>query len=63
MSTETSTEPKPLAANEGIKTASNFLRGNLREDMQDVSTGAISDDNSQLTKFHGLYLQDDRGFG
>jgi sulfite reductase (NADPH) hemoprotein beta-component len=60
MSTETSTEPKPLAANEGIKTASNFLRGNLREDMQDVSTGAISDDNSQLTKFHGLYLQDDR---
>ena len=60
MSTETSKEPKPLAANEGIKTASNFLRGNLREDMQDASTGAISDDNGQLTKFHGLYLQDDR---
>lgn len=60
MSTDTSNEPKPLAANEGIKTASNFLRGNLREDMQDASTGAISDDNSQLTKFHGLYLQDDR---
>ena len=60
MSTETSNGPKPLAANEGIKTASNFLRGNLREDMQDASTGAISDDNSQLTKFHGLYLQDDR---
>ena len=60
MSTENSNEPKPLAANEGIKTASNFLRGNLREDMQDASTGAISDDNGQLTKFHGLYLQDDR---
>ena len=60
MSTETSNGSKPLAANEGIKTASNFLRGNLREDMQDASTGAISDDNGQLTKFHGLYLQDDR---
>jgi sulfite reductase (NADPH) hemoprotein beta-component len=28
--------------------------------MADTSTGAISEPNSQLTKFHGLYLQDDR---
>jgi sulfite reductase (NADPH) hemoprotein beta-component len=28
--------------------------------MADTSTGAISESNSQLTKFHGLYLQDDR---
>jgi sulfite reductase (NADPH) hemoprotein beta-component len=28
--------------------------------MADASTGAISETNSQLTKFHGLYLQDDR---
>lgn len=52
--------PKPLAANEGIKTASNFLRGTIAADLVDSSTGAISDDNQQLTKFHGLYLQDDR---
>lgn len=59
MSTET--QPvKALSANEGIKASSNFLRGNLIEDLKDTSTGAISDDNSQLTKFHGLYLQDDR---
>jgi len=55
-----SSAPKPLAANETIKAASNLLRGTLVADLQDTSTGAISDDNGQLTKFHGLYLQDDR---
>ena len=51
---------KPLAANEGIKAASHHLRGNLAAEMADTSTGAITDDSGQLTKFHGLYLQDDR---
>ena len=55
-----SSASKPLAANETIKAASNLLRGTLVADLQDTSTGAISDDNGQLTKFHGLYLQDDR---
>lgn len=53
-------ENKPLAANEGIKSASHLLRGTIAQEMADTSTGAISDDNGQLTKFHGLYLQDDR---
>ncbi len=52
--------PKPLAANEGIKSASHHLRGTIAQDLADTSTGAISEPNSQLTKFHGLYLQDDR---
>ncbi|MEI6861700.1 MAG: sulfite reductase, partial [Verrucomicrobiota bacterium] len=63
MSTETAATPavpKPLVANEGIKSASNFLRGTIAEQLLDTSTGAISEDNGQLTKFHGLYLQDDR---
>ena len=51
---------KPPSANEGIKAGSNFLRGTVAEDLADESTGAISEPNSQLTKFHGLYLQDDR---
>lgn len=51
---------KPLAANEGIKSASNFLRGTIAEELLDESTGAINADNQQLTKFHGLYMQDDR---
>jgi sulfite reductase (NADPH) hemoprotein beta-component len=54
------TAPKPLAANETIKAASHLLRGTIAQDLADTSTGAISDDNGQLTKFHGLYLQDDR---
>ncbi len=59
MSSET-TAPKALAANENIKAASHLLRGTIAQDLADTSTGAISEDNGQLTKFHGLYLQDDR---
>ncbi len=51
---------KPLNANEGIKAESHLLRGTIAEQMADASTGAISEANGQLTKFHGLYLQDDR---
>jgi sulfite reductase (NADPH) hemoprotein beta-component len=51
---------KPLNANEGIKAESHLLRGTIAQDLADTSTGAISEANGQLTKFHGLYLQDDR---
>ncbi|MEO8352197.1 MAG: NADPH-dependent assimilatory sulfite reductase hemoprotein subunit [Chthoniobacteraceae bacterium] len=51
---------KSLAANEGIKLASHHLRGTIAEDLADSSTGTISETNNQLTKFHGLYMQDDR---
>lgn len=60
MSSEPVATTKPLSANEGIKSASNFLRGTIAQELLDTSTGAISEDNGQLTKFHGLYLQDDR---
>jgi sulfite reductase (NADPH) hemoprotein beta-component len=46
--------------NEIIKENSRLLRGTIAEGLADVSTGAISEDDSQLTKFHGTYLQDDR---
>ncbi len=58
-----SSEPaaaKPLNPNEGIKAESHLLRGTIAQDLADTSTGAISEANGQLTKFHGLYLQDDR---
>ncbi len=51
---------KPLAANEIIKSASHHLRGSIAKELADTSTGAISEDSSQLTKFHGIYMQDDR---
>ena len=59
MSSE-SPASKPLNPNEGIKAESHLLRGSIAQDLADASTGAISEANSQLTKFHGLYLQDDR---
>lgn len=51
---------KKLAANEGIKTRSNYLRGTIAEGLADLSTGSLSEDDQQLLKFHGSYQQDDR---
>jgi sulfite reductase (NADPH) hemoprotein beta-component len=58
--TNDSAAPKPLAANEGIKTASRHLRGNLAAEFADTSTPVVSADSEQLIKFHGTYQQDDR---
>ncbi len=49
-----------LSRNEHIKQASRYLRGTLAEGLRDDSTGAIVEDDQQLVKFHGMYLQDDR---
>src|SRR6267378_6818091 len=49
-----------LSRNEHIKDASNYLRGTLAEGLTDEITGAIVEDDQQLVKFHGMYLQDDR---
>ncbi len=45
---------------EGIKAASNYLRGTLQESLLDGATGSICEDDTQLSKFHGIYQQDDR---
>ena len=49
-----------LSRNERIKEASDYLRGTLAEGLTDEITGAIVEDDQQLVKFHGMYLQDDR---
>ncbi|WP_147080820.1 NADPH-dependent assimilatory sulfite reductase hemoprotein subunit [Methylobacterium haplocladii] len=49
-----------LAHNEHLKIGSRFLRGGLAEGLLKHATGAISDDDGQLVKFHGMYMQDDR---
>jgi sulfite reductase (NADPH) hemoprotein beta-component len=49
-----------LSRNERIKEASNYLRGTLAEGLRQEITGAITEDDAQLVKFHGMYLQDDR---
>ena len=54
------TEAVKLHKNEGIKEASHYLRGTLAEALADPLTGDVGADDAQLTKFHGIYLQDDR---
>jgi sulfite reductase (NADPH) hemoprotein beta-component len=54
------TDTPKLAHNETIKTQSRFLRGTLAEGLAEIASGAISEDDQQLIKFHGIYLQDDR---
>lgn len=48
----------PLA--ERVKRESRYLRGNLKESLADPVTGALRDEDTHLSKFHGLYQQDDR---
>jgi len=52
------TEKLPEA--ELIKQQSNYLRGTILEGLADRATGALSEDDTKLTKFHGTYQQDDR---
>ena len=49
-----------LSKNEAIKEGSRGLRGTLAQGLAQAETGAVSEDDAQLTKFHGVYLQDDR---
>ncbi|MCH6258216.1 NADPH-dependent assimilatory sulfite reductase hemoprotein subunit [Puniceicoccaceae bacterium K14] len=53
-------EQKKLHKNESIKVNSVNLRGTLSEELNDNSTGSICADSAQLSKFHGMYMQDDR---
>lgn len=48
------------SAVEEIKSRSRFLRGTLTESLDDQLTGSLRPDDTQLSKFHGFYQQDDR---
>jgi sulfite reductase (NADPH) hemoprotein beta-component len=49
-----------LSSTERIKMASDGLRGTIRQSLENEITGAVSEDDQQLFKFHGMYQQDDR---
>src|ERR1700749_5176998 len=51
---------RPLSPNERIKANSNLLRGTIADGLTHGETGSLADDDTQLTKFHGFYQQDDR---
>lgn len=45
---------------ERIKANSRYLRGTIAESLADPLTGALAEEDTQLSKFHGFYQQDDR---
>lgn len=49
-----------LSELERIKAASRQLRGTIAEGLADPTTGAISEPDTKLLKFHGSYQQDNR---
>jgi sulfite reductase (NADPH) hemoprotein beta-component len=49
-----------LHPNERLKYESRYLRGTIAEGLADPLTGAISDQDTPLTKFFGMYQQDHR---
>lgn len=51
---------KKLSAVEGIKLASNNLKGNITAEMEDRSSDQVSDETYELLKFHGSYFGYDR---
>ena len=53
-------EKQNLSHIEIVKTASDGLRGTILQGLEDNITGAISEDDQALIKFHGMYQQDDR---
>lgn len=57
MTNEATIELTPV---EAIKEGSNYLRGTIVESLADAATGALAEDDTQLSKFHGFYQQDDR---
>jgi sulfite reductase (NADPH) hemoprotein beta-component len=60
MSDAAESEPRPLHKNELLKRESRHLRGHILRDLEDPSSGTISEESAQLAKFHGIYAQDDR---
>lgn len=53
-------EKQQLSADEYIKERSDFLRGTLKESLNNPLTGALHPDDGKLIKYHGSYQQHDR---
>lgn len=49
-----------LDSNETLKAESEQLRGTIALSLLDRLTGAVTDNDTKLMKFHGIYQQDDR---
>lgn len=54
------TDAKKPAKQEAIKEESNYLKGNIAEELADTSTEFVSNESYELLKFHGSYQGYDR---
>ena len=59
MSDEPETSRRKLSPVEGVKLASNYLRGTIAQELVD-GNDFVSKDSINLLKHHGTYQQDDR---
>lgn len=57
---DTSQPLENLHPNERIKAESNFLRGTITTELDDLLTYGISENDAKILKFFGIYQQDDR---
>eukprot|EP00732_Lithocolla_globosa_P000279 Lithocolla_globosa_v1_NODE_72_length_6942_cov_12.745027.p1 type:complete len:1457 gc:universal NODE_72_length_6942_cov_12.745027:1493-5863(+) len=55
-----SSTKKAKFSDEDNKEDSNFLRGTIAEGLLDESTGSLCERDTKITKFHGIYQQDNR---
>src|SRR5690606_36702378 len=53
-------EKQRLSEDEYIKERSDFLRGTIRDSLNNPLTGALHPDDVKLIKYHGSYQQYDR---
>jgi sulfite reductase (NADPH) hemoprotein beta-component len=52
--------PAPVNKNEVLKQSTPTLAGNIAATLADPAADRFSEDDTQFTKFHGIYQQDDR---
>ena len=53
-------DPNKLPSDEVIKEESDYLRGTIAEGLNDTSTASLPLRDTKITKFHGIYQQDNR---
>ncbi|KAI9487603.1 MAG: thiamine diphosphate-binding protein [Benjaminiella poitrasii] len=53
-------DEEPAYTDNQMKIDSNYLRGNIAQELVDDSTGGVTEITQKLMKFHGAYVQDDR---
>ena len=60
MANEEVLPEEAVSADEHLKEQSNYLRGHILEELDDILTGSLPPTDVKILKFHGSYQQQDR---